>query len=394
MLSLLAVASAVSLMVVMGAKLAASAPINDGQTVNGFIRSSSRPYQFRNTTRPGTPNQTARGDEYTFTAQRGDSVEIVVLAEDGSTLRPAIALIDPTGRQVSYSENPSFFKYQIVRPGTYKLLVLSRNNSLGRYTVAIDGLSSPAAAVPFADQVMQNTLRLRSIGCGIPNVAKIKIGTEERCTRDIEPGIYTYEEASKSIKLVDARRDLIAKQLQVNVLDRCPPFGTPIAQITTTDPQDGRDYTYCATPSRFVQAGSYRYNLTTDTLTPLSTATSGIASAPAPITTAPVTTAPTAPVPTTPAPITPPTSQLPVDPRRQLLQRDYGLAVLDNCPTARTSYVIVNFPEGNQIYQYCAAPTRLLRAGEYTYNATTGNLDAATKPVNCTVTIGGICVVK
>ena len=359
------------------ANLAESAPISDGQTVNGFIRSNSRPYQFRNLSRPGLKTQTARGDEYTFTARRGDSLEVAVTAEDGSALRPAIALIDPMGRQVSYSENPGFFKYQIVRPGTYKLLVLSRNNSLGRYTVAIDGLSAPAAAVLPADQVMRNTLRLRSIGCGIPNVAKIRIGTEERCTRDIEAGVYVYEEASKSIKIVDVRRDLIARQLQVSVLERCPTTGMPVAQITMTEPQDGRDYTYCATPSRYVQAGNYRYNSTTDTLTPLSTASTGVT-----------------PPPITQPPIIPPTTPLPTDSRRQQLQRDYGLTVLDNCPASRSSYVVVNFPEANQIYQYCATPTRFLTAGEYTYNATTGNLDAATKPVNCTVTIGGICVVK
>ncbi|MEX0269081.1 hypothetical protein AB3R30_08055 [Leptolyngbyaceae cyanobacterium UHCC 1019] len=373
-----AVSSAVAMMIIGAiANLAESVPITDGQTINGFIRAASRAYQFKNLARPGTATQTARGDEYTFTARRGDSLEVAVTAEDGSTLRPAIALIDPMGRQVSYSENPNFFKYQIVRAGTYKLLVLARNNSLGRYTVAIDGLSAAAAQVPLADQVMRNTLRLRAIGCGVPNVAKIKIGTEERCTRDIEPGVYLYEDATKSIKIVDARRDLIAKQLQVSVLDRCPSAGIPVAQITIAEPQDGRDYTYCATPSRFVQAGSYRYNPITDTLTPLSTAIMGT----------------TPPIPQPPTTL-PPTTALPTDARRQQLQRDYGLAVLDNCPAVRSAYVVVNFPEANQIYQYCAPPTRFLTAGEYTYNPTTGNLDAAAKPANCTITIGGICVVK
>lgn len=386
MLGKFAVTTAVTVVIIGAiANLAESVPIQDGQTVNGFIRAASRAYQFKNLARSGAATQTARGDEYTFTAQRGDSLEVAVTAEDGSALRPAISLIDPLGRQVSYSENPNFFKYQIVRAGTYKLLVLARNNSLGRYTVAIDGLSgastSTSAVLP-ADQIMQNTLRLRRIGCGVPNVAKIKIGTEERCTRDIEPGVYLYEDATKSIKIVDARRDLIAKQLQVAVLDRCPTAGIPVAQITIAEPQDGRDYTYCATPSRYVQAGSYRYNPITDTLTPLNTASTG--------TTPPPTTQP----PISQPPTTLPTTPLPTDIRRQQLQRDYGLAVMDNCPAARSSYVVVNFPEANQIYQYCAPPTRFLTAGEYTYNPTTGNLDAAAKPANCTVTIGGICIVK
>ncbi|MBF2026590.1 MAG: hypothetical protein IGS48_07470 [Oscillatoriales cyanobacterium C42_A2020_001] len=354
------------------ANLASAAPLKDGDKINGLVGRTSPGFQFRNTTRAGAPTQTARGQEHTFTAQRGDVIEVSIDPEDGSTLRPALVLFDPTGRQVAYSENPGFFKYQVVRPGTYRLLVLGRNNSLGRYSLEIDGLSAATAIAP-ADQVMQNTLKLRVIGCGVPNVARIKIGTEERCTRDIEPGIYTYEETSRSIKLVDARRDLLASRLQLNVLDRCPSPATSVAQITLTDVQDGKDYTYCATPNRYVQAGAYRYNPTTDALTPTTTTQT----------------------PTTPTtPVTPTSPTTPPDARRQLLQNEYGLTVLDNCPAARTSFVVVNFPEGNQIYQYCANPNRLVRAGEYTYNNQTGALDVAAKPVNCTVTIGGICLVK
>ncbi|NJP09832.1 MAG: hypothetical protein HC866_10365 [Leptolyngbyaceae cyanobacterium RU_5_1] len=352
------------------ANIAASVPLKDGDNFNGYIRNSSATYQFRNIYRTGAPLQKARGEEHTFTAQRGDSIEISVTPEDGSTLRPTLLLFDPTGRQVAYSENPGFFKYQVVRPGRYRLLVVGRNNSLGRYSLAIDGLGTPAATVAQADQIMQNVLRLRAIGCGIPNVAKIKIGAEERCTRDIEPGLYVYEDASRSLKLVDTRRDLLAQRLQLTVLDRCPPSGALVAQIIVTEPQDGKDYTYCAAPNRYVQAGNYRYNMTTDTLTPISSIQTG----------------------TTPTPSTPIVQ--PADARRQLLQSEYGLTVLDNCPPARSSYVVVNFPEGSQIYQYCANPNRLVAAGEYNYNANSGALERATKSTNCTVTIGGICILK
>lgn len=360
--------------------LASSVVLKDGDKINGLVRTTSPGFQFRNTTRSGAPVQRARGEEHTFTAQRGDSIEIAIEPEDGSALRPALVLFDPSGRQVAYTENPGVFRYQVVRPGTYRVVVLGRNNSAGRYSLEIDGLSSAPTALPQADQVMQNVLKLRVIGCGVPNVARIRIGTEERCTRDIEQGVYTYEEASRSIKLVDARRDLLASRLQLNILDRCPSPATSVAQITMTDPQDGRDYTYCATPSRFVQAGTYRYNPTTDVLTAATPGTSTGTSTG----TTPGTSTGTTP---TPQPTTP-------DARRQLLQNEYGLTVLDACPAARSSYVVVNFPEGNQIYQYCANPNRLVRAGEYTYNKQTGALDVATKPVNCTVTIGGICLVK
>lgn len=354
--------------------LASSVALKDGDRVNGLVRSNSSAYQFRNPARPTAPVQRARGEEHTFTAQRGDSIEISLEPEDGSSLRPILVLLDAAGRQVAYSENPGVFRYQVVRPGTYRLLVLGRNNSLGRYTLAIDGLSSAAAPLAQADQVMQDVLKLRVVGCGVPNVARVKIGTEERCTRDIEAGTYTYNEASRSIALVDARRDLLASRLQLNVLDRCPNPATNVAQITLTDAQDGRDYIYCATPTRFLQAGAYRYNPTTDALTPATQVAT--------------------PIPTTPATPTPTTPPAAIDARRQLLQTDYGLTVLDACPSARNSIVVVNFPEGTQIYQYCANPNRLVRAGEYTYNGKTGALDVATKPVNCTVTVGGICLVK
>lgn len=346
---------------------AVGVPLKDGDRINGYIRSNSPGFQFRNTARAGTPTQTARGEEHTFTAQRGDVIEISVDPEDGSTLRPLLVLFDPTGRQVAYNENPSFFQHRVVRPGTYRLLVLGRNNTAGRYALEIDGISGAAAPLAQADQVMQNVLRLRVIGCGIPGVAKIRIGAEERCTRDIETGTYTYDEVSRSIKLVDTRRDLLARELQLTMLERCPSPPISVVQIALTDPQDNREYVYCATPNRYVRAGAYRYNPVTDTLTP--------------ITAGQLPTQPTQPT-------------QPTDARRQILQNEYGLVVLDNCPAARSSYVVVNFPENNQIYQYCANPNRFVAAGEYNYNLTTRNLDRVTKPTECTVSIGGVCLVK
>ncbi len=350
--------------------------LKDGTAVNGFVRNTSPSFSFKNQSIKGAPTQTARGEQYTFSAQRGDSLEIAVDPEDGSTLKPILVLFSPAGRQVAYDATLNLLKYTVPTTGTYKLLVLGQNNTRGRYSVTVDGLTSakPAPSVSQADQVMTDVLRLRIIGCGVPNVARIKIGTEERCTRDIEPGVYTYDETNKRITLVDTRRDLLAQRLQVNVLERCPSPATNVAQITFTDPQDNKDYTYCATPTRYIRAGTYRYNVTTDELLPTSTAQN-----PSPSPTS-------SPSPTPPA--TP-------DSRRQLLQNDYGLTVLDSCPPARTSLVVVSFPETNQSYIYCANPNRLVKAGEYTYNKTTGNLDPARQPTPaCTVSIGGLCIVK
>ncbi|MGA7935909.1 MAG: hypothetical protein WCA35_20320 [Kovacikia sp.] len=350
----------------------AQTALKEGDNVGGYIQNASPNFSFRNQSVKGAPAQTARGTLYTFVAKRGDNIEISVDPEDGSALQPILVLLSPTGKQVGYDATLNLLRYQVPTAGTYKLLVLGRNNTRGRYTLSIAGLSSatPTTQVSQADQVMTDVLRLRSIGCGVPNVARIKIGAEERCTRDIESGQYTYDEATRRITLVDSRRDLLAQRLQVNVLERCPSPATSVAQITLTDPQDGRDYLYCATPTRFVKAGIYRYNVNTDELVPTTT-----------------TQTPTQP--------TTPTTPQQSDSRRQILRQEYGLRVLDNCPAARNSLVVVSFPEGDQSYVYCANPNRLIAAGEYTYNAATGNLDPAKKPApDCTVSIGGICLVK
>jgi hypothetical protein len=80
--------------------------------------------------------------------------------------------------------------------------------------------------------------------------------------------------------------------------------------------------------------------------------------------------------------------------RKQILQDEYGLRALDNCPESKNSLVVVSFPESTQTHTYCANPNRAVRAGEYTYNTSTGDLDPAKKPKQCAVVVGGACVVK
>lgn len=270
----------------------AAATLNNGDNVDGLIRANSPSFRFRNESRTGAPIQRASGEEYTFNAQRGDTIEVSIEVEDDSSLSPVLVLISSqTGRQVAYDDTNNSLEYQVPTTGEYKLLVLGQNNTRGRYTLSISGVSEETQ-VSQADRVMRDVLQLRVIGCGVPNVAKITIGSEERCTRDVEPGQYVYDQSSKSIKLADAN-----------------------GQSTT-------------------------------------------------------------------------------DERRQLLQDEYGLRVLDNCPVNRNSVAVVSFPESSQIYTYCATPNRAIRAGQYTYNASTGNLDPAQRPQQCTVNVGGVCVVK
>jgi hypothetical protein len=293
-LNTLAATVAVTGMVLAGIADIAGAAVmlNNSQSVSGFIRNNSPSFRFKNQSRTGTLIQRAAGEEYVFNAKQGDMVSISVDAEEGSSLSPVLVLISSqTRQQVAYDDTTNSLEYQVPTSGEYRLLVLGQNNTRGRYTLSISGLSE-ATQVSQADQVMKDVLQLRTIGCGVPNVAKIIIGSEERCTRDIEPGQYVYDQASKSIK---------------------------------------------------------------------PTNTSG---------------------------------QTNTDEKRQLLQNDYGLKVLDSCPTNRSSVAVVSFPESGQTNTYCATPNRLIPAGQYTYNASTGKLDAAKKPKQCTLNVAGTCIVK
>lgn len=367
------IAGLAATVLVMGAiaqAMAAPIVLKEGEEISGYIRNTSAKLRFRNQAKSGAPTETAIGEEYTFTAQKGDTIEISVDPEEGSTLRSTLVLINAQGKQVGYDTSFGLLKYRVPLKGKYKLLVLAQGNTRGRYVVTLAGISASPTQVAEADSVMTNVLQLRVIGCGVPNVALIKIGSAERCTRDIEPGQYVYDATTKRIALIDTRRELLAQRLQITMLEKCPSPATSVVQIVTQD-TNGKDYIYCATPNRYVSAGTYRYDMGADKLTPVTT------------------TATTPPTPGTPTPTT--TNP---DPRRDLLQQDYGLTVLANCPAARTSLVIVNFPEANQVYTYCANPNRLVKAGEYVYNTEKDALEVAKKTPDCTLLLGGVCIVK
>ncbi len=68
---------------------------------------------------------------------------------------------------------------------------------------AIATTSTVSAFTPAeADAIMNNELRLRIIGCGVPQVSRIQIGAEERCTLDI-PGAKRYLYDAGTRRLID-----------------------------------------------------------------------------------------------------------------------------------------------------------------------------------------------
>lgn len=372
------IASAIVVQSVSGALATA---LQNGE-VSGFINNNSQRFRFRNQSINNAPVQQAVGQQFTFNANRGDQVEIAIDIEEGSNLKPILVLIEArTGRQIAFDARTGVVKAQIPATGAYRLLVLAQGNTRGRYTLLTSGIAEGGGTQPTAeaDKVMSDVLKLRVIGCGVPDVARIRIGAEERCTRDIGPGLYTYNPTSQSITLVDQRRDVVAQRLQLTLLDTCPPAGTATVRITVPASAQAQQATYCANPTRFVAAGDYTYDIAADKLTPVTTAAQP--------------TAPTTPTtPTTPqAPATTP------DPRRQLLQTDYGLTVLDSCPPARSSLVVVAFPEQNnptQGYVYCANANRLVPAGDYVYNQASNQLERAVRAEQCAISLAGVCIVR
>ncbi|HBB34345.1 MAG TPA: hypothetical protein DDZ80_16555 [Cyanobacteria bacterium UBA8803] len=389
----------------------ATTRLNNGDTLNGFIQTNSPVFRYRNQSVRNAPFQSAAGEEYIFNAQQGDTIQISVEVEDGSSLAPILVLTSSqTGNQVAYNDKTTSLKYQVPTTGEYRLLVLAKNNTRGRYTVSLSGIgqgtaaqppSTQPASTPSTDprrQLLQREYGLTVLDTCPGSRTSLVVAyfpeygqTYTYCanpTRLLRSGEYTYDlssgdlkpgapsaqgsssssQTSSTVATPDARRQLLQQDYGLTVLDNCPASRTSL--VVAYFPEYGQTYTYCANPNRFLRAGEYTYDLSMGELKPGAPAAQGSSSSSA---TAPTSTS---------------------DPRRQTLQNDYGLTVLDSCPAATSSLVVVSYPEGSQTYRYCANPNRVFPAGEYTYNISTRKLEPTRKPQQCTVQVGGVCIVR
>jgi hypothetical protein len=389
---------AVTGMMLLGANLGAIAQtaLKDGDTVNGFIRANSPAFRFRNESRVGSPIQSAPGDEYTFNASQGDTVNIAVDPEDGSNLSPVLVLIaSDTGRQVAYDDTNGSLRFRAPVTGQYRLLVLGQNNSRGRYTLSVSGLSGTSVAGGATSatndprrQILQNEYGLRVLDSCPPATNSLVVVSfpEARqiyryCanpTRLVRAGEYTYDAASGDLKpgapiaggggtvTSDRRRQLLENDYGLRVLDNCPPATGSLVVVSFEE--SNQIFRYCANPNRLVRAGEYTYDPTNNELRPgAPVATGGSAMR---------------------------------DRRQQLLENEFGLRVLSNCPPSTDSLVVVAYPEAGRTYRYCANPTRDYPAGEYIYNARINDLEdisgaiSGTPQERCRIEIGGICIVR
>ncbi|MDX2098650.1 MAG: hypothetical protein SFW36_12810, partial [Leptolyngbyaceae cyanobacterium bins.59] len=124
---------------------ASAAPLSNGE-VSGFIRAGMPAIRFRNQSKKNAPFERALGEEYTFTANRGDELEFQVDPEDGSNLQAILVLVSlPSGKQVAFTDRSNFLKYKVPTAGQYKLLVLAKGTTRGRYTLFTEGIGQTAA---------------------------------------------------------------------------------------------------------------------------------------------------------------------------------------------------------------------------------------------------------
>lgn len=387
--------------------LAATA-LQSGQTVNGFVTAGSRTYRYQTRSGSRVVTLSAAGEEYTFNARQGDFVTVTVDPETGSSLAPILVLLNAqNGQQVAFDDRLNVLRYRIPTAGPYQLLVLGRGNSRGRYSLNVVGFSGTTTAnngtntgtntttpntndnrrkfleTEYGLRVMDSCPNARA---GLVVVNFREFGqTFTYCAtpnRNVKAGEYVYDTASDSLKdpsavattpnptpttpaANDPRRRLLENDFGLRVMDNCP--ATRAGLVVVNFREYGQNYLYCANPNRTYKAGEYTYDPVADDLKPGSLATN---------------------------PGTGTTTTTP-DARRKILEDDFGLRVMDTCPASRTALVAVNFIEGNnQTFTYCAQPNRLFTAGEYNYNPNTRNLEVARKTPNCTVQIGGICIVR
>lgn len=192
--------------------------VRNNDPVEGVIRSNSPTYRFRNMWSPGTPVEQLRGQEYTFSAEAGEEIE-VNLDMDRGGFSPVLVLFHAdSNKQLAYSQENSF-TYRIPRSGEYKLLVLAKDASRNsRYTLEVSGIDG--------DRDTRNSRNNRG------------------------------DDSS------DDREQFLEDEFGLRPLD-CRLRRT---MVRVTFSEDGDESTHCAQPTRAIPAGDYNYNARTKDL--------------------------------------------------------------------------------------------------------------------------------
>ena len=202
--------------------------IGNGDRIDGVIRRTSPIYRFRNMWTPGAPVEELRGQEYTFSANEGDDIQ-VYLDTNRRGFTPVMVLFYGENKQVAFTQDTSF-NYRIPRSGDYKLLVLAKDAARGGdYTLEVAGIQGGDRRARDSrdnrgdngrnsrgdnrdgERILRDDLGLRAIDCNQRrSMVRVRFddGDTTYCaipTRDYPQGDYYYN--SRTRDLDSARND-------------------------------------------------------------------------------------------------------------------------------------------------------------------------------------------
>jgi hypothetical protein len=233
-------------------------PLNPGRSTSGVINATRSRLVLEG-------NQQLLANDYSFEGQSGDELKIWI--ESQGNLNVKLVVFDPFEDRVLIQDNDPQLEQGVTlrlrSPGTYLLRVLNEGNNEGNYTIKIEATNPDRERQ--ADLVMRD-LNLTMTPCGNPELAVIIIGTETRCTRDMQKGgEYLYNPTTGQIEpkqneLQETVKDRVARQFEMRWV---PCGGQGLAEIAI----DGE-----AVCTRDYPAGKYTYNATTNRFEPVQVA--------------------------------------------------------------------------------------------------------------------------
>ena len=221
--------------------------IGNGDRIDGVIRRTSTIYRFRNMWTPGSPVEELRGQEYTFSANEGDDIQ-VYLDTNRRGLTPVMVLFYGDNKQVAFTQDSSF-NYRIPRSGDYKLLVLAKDAARGgSYTLEVAGIQGGDRRARDSrddrgdngrnsrgdnrdgERILRDDLGLRAVDCNQRrSMVRVRFddGDTTYCaipTRDYPQGDYYYNSRTRdldSARTNDSRFDAGRDQCRVMVGGVC-----------------------------------------------------------------------------------------------------------------------------------------------------------------------------
>lgn len=221
--------------------VAVAEQIGNGDRIDGVIRRTSTIYRFRNMWVPGTPIEELRGQEYTFTANEGDDIQVYLDTNRRGGFTPVMVLFYGNNKQVAFTQETSF-NYQIPRSGDYRLLVLAKDAARGgNYTLEVSGIAGDRRARNSrnnrgnnnqldGERILRNDFGLRAVDCNQRrSMVRVRFDDEDTTycaipTRDYPQGDYYYNPRTRdldSARLDDSRYDAGRDQCRVMVGGKC-----------------------------------------------------------------------------------------------------------------------------------------------------------------------------